>query len=204
MRILILTDSRGYCPGPTQNWVNLFINKNKNHNIVPKNWDRGRITTIFEQVHSVEKENKKYNLIIVQSGFHDYIHTWSKKLIELKLKGADPKFEQHIVNAKNNKFRYVNDNLVFRYFRRLKKFTDNILFITVHYYDSSCIKECLHMNKIYSLNSDVFVLPIHKAWRNISTEKDNIHYNEYGDKFISDYISRYIKRYKRTISDYLI
>lgn len=201
MKILIITDSRGYCPGEGENWVDKFKNRNSQHEIVKKNWVGGRISTIFEHIINIERDNSKYDLIIAQTGYHDYVQPWTKRIFKFKLKGYDPDYEDNMVFVEKNLYRYRNDKLVQEQLKKIKKYTKNLLLIGSHQVNLSpdAEKATLVMNKIYSEGIDYFNMPMNYCWTELNTLSDHIHYNKQGDEYICSYVERYIKRLDKTI-----
>jgi hypothetical protein len=210
MKILLATDSRGYCPGNGNNWVDKFSEDNSQHEIIKQNWSDGTLSTLFGLCNRVETAKTQYDLIVVQLGYHEYVSFWTKRVFGCKIRKADPQYEQNLTwlwrdKNGNDIYRYRNDNLILKTLKQIKKYTKAILFIGVHqpyvlgteHEDATLI-----MNFVYSSGCDFLSLPVHSSWANI-VNYDRIHYNQYGAQYICSYLTRYVVRLNKDIATIL-
>lgn len=206
MKILIMTDSRGFCPEKGQNWVSDFKDRNKQYDVESYTWENGatgRITTIFNHLDLIKNNNKKYDLIILQTGIHEYVQIWPIRILRNKLSYFDKNYEQNITLIDKNRYHYRNDSLISWALKELTKHTKSLLFIGSHLRSLESEERVLIMNDIFETDFiDFFNLPMHLAWKQAHCY-DQMHYNEDGRKFITTYIERYIERLNCSISDIL-
>ena len=120
-----MTDSRGFCPGKGQNWVSDLISRNPQYDIDGLTWDlgdQGRIVTLFGHLQSVKERKKRYDLIILQAGNHEYVKPWSMRMMDYKMGIHDPNWKENLTQVAAGQFRYRNDDLVRKHIIEFKKF----------------------------------------------------------------------------------
>lgn len=194
-----MTDSRGFCPGEGQNWPSDFESRNKQHNVEIHAWNRGRVTTLFEYVDSIKSAGKKYDLIIFQTGHHEYVHMWPPRIFKHKVGKFDKNYEEHITEIEKNRARYRNDPMVHKALKHVKLYAKNVLLIGLHTIRPKLEEPTLIMNDVYNIDEvDYFNLPVHMSWRAVHCY-DETHYSELGREYICSYIERYIERIERTV-----
>lgn len=224
-----MTDSRGYFPDENINWASIFESRNPDFKIKKHNWDQGRICTIFRQSKFEILENNNFDLVILQTGYHEYVLGWSKLAFKFRIEMDDQNYEQNINEIRPGIFRYRNDELVYQSLEKIKNHTKHLLLIGLHGYASTyaedepgrasywnglysvesearekekedIINSIITMNDVYGKNVDYFDLPIHLDWAKKHTY-DGQHYTAAGHEFICEYIERYIKRLNKNVND---
>lgn len=224
-----MTDSRGFFPDENTNWASMLESRNPSFNIKKHNWDHGRICTIFRQAKFDILENNNFDLIILQTGYHEYVLGWSKLAYKFRIEMDDPNYECHLNEIRPGIFRYRNDDLVAQSLEKIKSHTKNLLLIGLHGYASTyaedepgraaywnglysvesearekekadILNSIVIMNDIYSRGIDYLDLPIHLDWAK-KYSYDGQHYTKDGHEFICSYIERYIFRLNKCVND---
>ena len=208
LNVLIGTDSRGFLSKDNSNktepsWVSVLEERNKNISLTKFVWNKGRISTLFHHLINIRNCNKKFDVIILQCGYHEYVYLWPLRVFEKgKLQGLDPNPTLHLKKIAANKFRYRNDKLVYKCIKEIKKYTKNLLLLGIHCPFQNNLNSILMMNYVYGKDTNYLNLPIHNTWRNKHTF-DGIHYNSDGTIYICKFIERYIARLSLNICDIL-
>lgn len=225
-----MTDSRGLIPDHNQNWVDYLANQNPQYKIEKHNWNSGRICTIFRKTKLDILSQAHYDLIILQTGYHEYVLGWSKFTHMHRIGCDDPDYESHLTEIRSGVYRYRNDDMVKDAIAKIKSHTNHLLLIGLHGYTSTyaedeagranywnnlydtsnpereqekreVITSTMIMNQIYSQGGvDYFNLPIHLDWAK-KNSFDGQHYTHDGHLFICSYVERYINRLNRCITD---
>lgn len=200
---MIMTDSRGFCPGDNKNWVSLFKKENPQYNINSYTYEGGRVTTIFELLKKLQKEEKCYDILVIQAGVHEYVQNWPKRIFKNKLEHLDPNYCNNLTKVKENAFTYRNDSLIRTILQKFIQYAKNVLFIGMHFRGPATEKRSVIMNDVFDIDEiDFFNLPFQNSWAGKYCY-DSTHYSEAGTIFISNYVERYSKRINKTISDIL-
>jgi hypothetical protein len=189
-----MSDSRGFCPGEGENWVSDLVSRNPKLDIDVLAWHGGRVTTIFNHARHIKESGKRYDVIILQAGHHEYVHPWPKRVMGYKLKKHDPNWESNLTEIDPGQFIYRNDELIRRTLRKLGKCSKHTLLIGLHMANPRWQAQVLTMNDVYSPDDvDYMHIPIHLGWRGKNCY-DSIHYSESGREFICGYVERYLNR----------
>lgn len=221
MKILVLADSRAMWP-QENSWPNSLRAKVPNLELFSyiggiNHW---LITLYMMEDHIKQYDDNFFDLIIVQAGWHDggpcY---WTRKVWEEVVGEAfDEKMLVDEINHKGHKqYLYIDREAEAKIFETFHRKGKKVLAMGLH-----CLRGGNDLNTEFQLgmkhhygaldsneafskirNVDFLNLPMDDEWVIHNTLNDNIHFNNTGVEFTSNYIVRYINRIGKTVNSIL-
>ena len=230
MKILIGADSRGIWPkyidelDPGYNWIDhlKLSHSGAGNEIYTCRAEYELPIFSLEQLRvlmSTFVPNNTYDLIILQSGWHDGgVCPWPRGMH----KQIHPKtyHDEYLCGhlGLDGKYTYVDREAQRDHIDFFKQKAKNVLFVGMHSLkgkntltdtyklDNKHHYDMLKMNNSFTLPGVHFLnMPMDATWKdeNKYPSNDGIHYNNNGGKFIADYIKRHIARTDKTIQNVL-
>jgi fatty-acyl-CoA synthase len=228
MRILLAGDSRCACPPRPNSWPHIFETLLRQHKDVELYKFFAVEDTYIFTIHLLEEQLTKYpekffDYIIIHSGWHDYIESWPKEVMEslipngLKseylLDESDKWIPQYKANSKNPEFRYLDKNELLRIDSVIASKCNHHLYIGMHsvrdgsdlhkkeYYEHH--QDILESNDFFSKMGDFLNLPQSPSWTSSNTTHDKIHYTQIANINLARNLLNYVGRRQTTVQHFL-
>ena len=206
MRIAIASDSRGAEGRPP--WTFLLMDDNPQHEYFASLPISTSFTTIFDHTPRLLSAGK-FDLGIIQLGYHEYVVPWVMSYWDVTVKDYDPDYREHLSLCPDfilggqfklfkKTYHYRHDETVKKVFDLIRTCCNKLIFVQMPYSWEEFKDKTIMMNSVYAPLCDATVaLPMDQDFpekHTVYSGIDRVHYNQDYAKHLADLVKSAIRR----------
>jgi hypothetical protein len=190
VKIAIATDSRGDVGWPP--WTAMFVSDHPQHQCFASLPVSTSFTTIFDHTPRLISAGK-FDIGIVQLGYHEYVVPWNMGYWDAIVKDFDPNYRDHVTLCPDfdlgggfrpfrKTYHYRHDETVADVFRQLRTCCDRLLFVGMPFSWKEFEAKTIMMNEVYSSLCDAAIQlpmdPEFPVFNTLFNGVDRVHYTQ--------------------------
>lgn len=180
--------------------------KYKQHNFIFSREQYRYFTNIWDHLLALQTMDKKFDIGIIQLGYHDYVVPWTIQVWKTLECMNENDLKDNLISFPTTKigshlfkdcYNFNNDKVIKETFKEIRKYCKKLIFIQMPYSWAEFLERTIQMNKLYSECCDETIsLPMdpdfpEKHTRN--TMEDRVHYLDEYHEVISNMVIEKIK-----------